>query len=57
MGRKPALRKATRCEKDALASLSQVAGAGKGELVNDSLREFLKKYIAAFDAWVAQQKK
>lgn len=29
----------------------------KGELVKDSLREFLTKYVAGFAAWVAQQKK
>jgi chromate reductase len=29
----------------------------KGDLVKESLREFLTKYLAAFAAWVAQQKK
>uniref|UniRef100_Q07ND6 NADPH-dependent FMN reductase n=1 Tax=Rhodopseudomonas palustris (strain BisA53) TaxID=316055 RepID=Q07ND6_RHOP5 len=29
----------------------------QGELVKDSLREFLQKYVDAFAAWVAQQNK
>ncbi len=29
----------------------------KGELVKESLRDFLAKYMAAYAAWVAQQKK
>ncbi len=29
----------------------------QGELVKESLREFLQKYVGAFAAWVAQQKK
>lgn len=41
------------------AYIGGIGGAfdDKGDLVKDSLREFLTKYLAAFAAWVAQQKK